>query len=147
DQRRLGRALNFKVIQFTQGGDYAAALHAGRRALAIGESQADIAIQVVAHNSMGQVYIARGEYREAVRHCEAGLALIPETLAQERFGGSGPQGSIMRSVLAIALLPLGQFAEASGRLREAMHIAEEAGQVHSLLLALLGLGTLKLDQG
>jgi tetratricopeptide (TPR) repeat protein len=53
----------------------------------------------------------------------------------------------VRSVLGIALGPLGQFAEAFGRLREAMHIAEEAGQVLSLLYALLGLGTLKLDQG
>jgi predicted ATPase len=147
DEHRLGRALNFKVTQFTQAGDYAAALQAGLRALAIGESQADIAIQVVAHGAMGQVYVARGEYREAVRHCEAALALIPEALAQERFGGSVPQGSLVRSVLAIALMPLGQFAEAFGRLREAMHIAEEAGQVLSLLYALLGLGTLKLDQG
>ena len=51
DERRLGRALNYKVTQFTQAGDYAAALQAGLRALAIGESQADIAIQVVAHGS------------------------------------------------------------------------------------------------
>ena len=147
DEHRLGRALNFKVTQFTQAGDYAAALQAGLRALAIGESQADIAIQVGAHLAMGQVYVARGEYREAVRHCEAALALIPEALAQERFGGSVPQGSLVRSVLAIALMPLGQFAEAFGRLREALHIAEEAGQVLALLYALLGLGTLKLDQG
>ena len=91
--------------------------------------------------------MARGEYREAVRHCEAALALIPEALAQERFGSSSPKGSIVRSVLVIALMPLGRFAEAFGRPREAMHIAEEAGQVHSLLYALLGLGTLKLDQG
>jgi predicted ATPase len=148
DERRLGRALNSKVIQFAQAGDYTAALQAGLRALAIGESQADIGTQVVAHgSSLGQVYVARGEYREAIRHCEAALALLPEALAQERFGGSSPQGSLVRSVLGIALGPLGQFAEAFGRLREAMHIAEEAGQVLSLLYALLGLGTLKLDQG
>ncbi len=37
DQRRLGRALNDKVIQFSLAGDLAAALRAGLRALAIGE--------------------------------------------------------------------------------------------------------------
>jgi hypothetical protein len=31
--------------------------------------------------------------------------------------------------------------------REAMHIAEEAGHVYTLLFTLYGLGTLKLDQG
>ena len=97
DQRRLGRALNYKVIQFGLAGDFAAALQAGLRALAIGESQADVAIQVVANGYLGRVYVARGECREAVRHCEAALALIPEGLAQERFGQAAIQGSFVRS--------------------------------------------------
>ena len=46
-----------------------------------------------------------------------------------------------------ALGDLGRFAEAFGHLREAMLIAEEAGHVWSLVIPLLGLGTLKLDQG
>ena len=86
DQHRLGRALNDKVRWFSQAGDLGAALQAGLRALAIGESQADVAIQVVANNYLGTVYRARGEYREGVRHCGAALALIPEGLAHERFG-------------------------------------------------------------
>ena len=91
--------------------------------------------------------MTRGECREAVRHCEAALALIPEGLAQERFGQAEIQGSAVRHRLARALGALGRFAEAFGRLREAIHIAEEAGHVFSLLFPLLGLGTLKLDQG
>jgi tetratricopeptide (TPR) repeat protein len=91
--------------------------------------------------------VGRGECREAVRHCEAALALIPEGLAQERFGQATIQGSQVRTVLAIALGALGRFAEAFGRLREAMHIAEEAGHVYTLVFPLFSLGTLKLDQG
>ncbi len=147
DQRRLGRALNYKAIQFGLAGDFAAAIQAGLRALAIGESQADVAIQVVANGYLGRVYVARGECREAVRHCEAALALIPEGLAQERFGQAAIQGSYVRDTLARALGALGRFAEAFGRLREAMHIAEEAGHVYTLVFPLFGLGTLKLDQG
>jgi tetratricopeptide (TPR) repeat protein len=147
DQRRLGLALNYKVIQFLQAGDSGAALQAGLRALAIGESQADIAIQVVANSYLGSVYVARSECREGVRHCEAAIALIPEGLAQERFGQAAIQGSWVRNQLAIALGALGRFAEAFGRLREAMHIAEEAGHVYTLVWPFLGLGTLKLDQG
>jgi tetratricopeptide (TPR) repeat protein len=147
DQRRLGRALFNKMVQFALAGDLAAALQAGRRALAIGESQADIAIQVVANGYLGRVYVARGECREAVRHCEAALALIPEGLAQERFGDAEIQGSGVRELLARALGARGRYAEAFGRLREAMHIAEEAGHVFSLLYPLFALGTLKLDQG
>ena len=147
DQRRLGRALNYKVIQFNQAGDFWAAIQAGLRALAIGESQADVAIQVVANGYLGRVYGGRGECREAVRHCEAALALIPEGLAQERFGQAPIQGSYVRNTLAFALGALGQFAEAFGRLREAMRIAEEAGHVYTLVFPLFGLGTLTLDQG
>jgi class 3 adenylate cyclase/tetratricopeptide (TPR) repeat protein len=147
DQRRLGRALTYKVNQFNFAGDYAAAIQAGLRALAIGEAQADVAIQVVANGYLGLAYVARGECREGVRHCEAALALIPEGLAQGRFGQANIQGSYVRSILAIALGALGRFAEAFGQLREAMHIAEEAGHVFSLLRPLSSLGTLKLDQG
>ncbi len=147
DQRRLGRALNYKVVQFRRAGDFGAAIQAGLRALAIGDSQADLAIQVVANGYLGMVYVARGECREAVRHCEAAVALIPEGLAQERFGQAEIQGSAVRHRLARALGALGRFAEAFGRLREAMQIAEEAGHVYTLVFPLFGLGILKLDQG
>jgi class 3 adenylate cyclase/tetratricopeptide (TPR) repeat protein len=147
DQRRLGLALTFKVSQLGQAGDFGAAIQAGRRALVIGESQADVALQVVANGYLGLVYMARGEYREAVRHCEAAIALIPEGMGQERFGVGAIPGSWVRDTLARALGALGRFAEAFGRLREAMQIAEEAGHVWSLLYPLVGLGTLKFDQG
>jgi len=147
DQRRLGRALNYKAIQFVHAGDHAAALQAGRRALAIGESQADVALQVVANWYLGSAYVAQGECREAVPHCEAAIVLIPEDLRQERFGQASIIGSAARWTLAIALGALGRFTEAFGRLREAIHIAEEAEHVFSLLLPLAGLGTMKLDQG
>jgi tetratricopeptide (TPR) repeat protein len=147
DQRRLSRALTYKVAQFGLAGDFGAAILAGRRALAIGEAQADVAIQVVANGYLGRVYVSRGECREAVRHCEAALALIPEDLVQERFGDDAIQGSWVRDTLARALGALGRYAEAFGRLREAVQISEEAGHVYSLLYPLLGLGTLTLDQG
>jgi tetratricopeptide (TPR) repeat protein len=147
DQRRLGHVLTLKVVELGLAGDFAAAIKAGRRALVIGESQADVAIQVVANGYLGRAYVARGECREGVRHCEAALALIPEGLARERFGQATIQGSYVRNMLARALGALGRFAEAFGHLREAIHIAEEAGHVYTLVFPLLGLGTLKLDQG
>ena len=86
---------DFKVIPLGLAGDFGAAIQTGLRALAIGEAQADVAIQVVANGYLGRVYVARGECREAVRHCEAALALIPEGLAQERFGDAAIQGSFV----------------------------------------------------
>jgi tetratricopeptide (TPR) repeat protein len=147
DQRRLGHALNYKAMQFVHAGDLATALKTGRRALAIGESQADVALQVVANWYLGVAHVVRGESLEAVRHCEAAIALIPEDLRQERFGQTSIIGSSARWTLAVALGTLGRFPEAFGRLREAMQIAEEAGHVWTLLFPLIGLGTLKLDQG
>jgi tetratricopeptide (TPR) repeat protein len=147
DQPRLGRALNHNAVQFTLAGDSGAAREAGLRALAIGESQADVALQIVANCCLGLAYMAQGECREAVRHCEATVALVPEGSAQERFGFASILGSFVRNTLAIALGALGRFAEGFGRLNEATHIAEEAGHVYSLLYPLFGLGILKLDQG
>jgi tetratricopeptide (TPR) repeat protein len=147
DQRRLGRALTYKAPALSLAGDFVAAIQTGLRALAIGEAQADIAIQVVANGHLGQMYVTRGECREGIMHCEAALALIPEGLAQERFGDDAIPGSWVRDALARALGALGRFAEAFGRLREAMQIAEEAGHVLTLVFSLLSFGSLKLDQG
>jgi tetratricopeptide (TPR) repeat protein len=147
DQRRLGRTLTYKAIQLAHAGDLPAALQAGLRALAIGESQADVAIQAVAHWYLAAAYVAQGECREGIRHCEAAVALIPEDLRHERFGQASITSSAARYTLGIALGALGRFTEAFGHLREAIHIAEEAGHVYSLLLPLFSLGILKLDQG
>jgi tetratricopeptide (TPR) repeat protein len=147
DERRLGRALNYKVVYLTQSGDFEAALRAGLRSLAIGERLADVAIQVVAHGYLGEIYVRRGECRDAVRHCEAAVAMIPVGLRQERFGQSAIQGAWARNMLAMALGALGRFVEAFTVVREAMHVADEAGHVYSLLFPLWGLGTLKLDHG
>jgi class 3 adenylate cyclase/tetratricopeptide (TPR) repeat protein len=147
DQRRLGHALTYKTMQFVHAGDLVAAFQTGRRALAIGESQPDVAIQVVANWYLGAARVKGGECREAVRHCEAAISLIPEDLRQERFGQTSIVGSSARWTLAAALGALGRFPEAFGRLREAMQIAEEAGHVWTLLFPLIGLGILKLEQG
>jgi tetratricopeptide (TPR) repeat protein len=93
------------------------------------------------------VYVSRGDCREAVRLCEAALALFAEDLAPQRFGQATIQGSFVRNTLAMALGALGRFAEAFTRLHEAVHIAEEGGHDLSLLYPLFSLGSLKLDQG
>jgi class 3 adenylate cyclase/tetratricopeptide (TPR) repeat protein len=147
DQHRLGHALNFKAIHLIHSGDFAAALEYARRALAIGEAMTNIGIQAVANWYRALAYLARGESREAVGHCEAGIALIPEALAHERFGQAGVLGTNVRTWLAIALGTLGRFAEAHAPLREATHLAEEVGHVYSRIMPLFGLGTLELDQG
>jgi tetratricopeptide (TPR) repeat protein len=147
DQPRLARALNHKVVQFVLAGDLTAALRAGQRALEIGESQRHVGIRVVANTYLAMVHRVRGQYREAVPHSEAGIALIAEDLTHERFGQATIQGCFGRNQLAHALGALGRFAEAFERLREAVHIAEAAGHVYSLLGPLFQLGALKLDQG
>jgi tetratricopeptide (TPR) repeat protein len=147
DQRRLGLALTYKVIQSGLDGDFAAAIRMGHRALAIGEAQADTPIQVLANNVLGRTYVVRGECGQTIRHCKAALALIPESLRHERFGHSNIATVYAHYSLARALGALGQFPEAFGHLREALQIAEEVGHDYSVVFALLGLGTLKVEQG
>jgi tetratricopeptide (TPR) repeat protein len=145
--RRLGQALNYKVIHFWHAGHLAAAIEAGSQGLAIAESQADVGLQVVANNCLGAAYTARGDCRNAVRHCEVALAPIPGDVGLDRFGQATIQGVFVRHTLAMALGALGRFAEAFGHLREAMHIAEQAGHALSLLFPLFSLGMLKFEQG
>ena len=103
--------------------------------------------QVVANLYLGRTYMARGECSEAVRHCEAVIALMPESLAQERFGQAAIPSSFAGNTLATALGALGRFAEAFVRIGETFHIAEKAGHIYSLLYPIFGFGILKLDQG
>jgi tetratricopeptide (TPR) repeat protein len=147
DQRRLGHALNFKAIHSIHGGDFAGALEHAHRALAIGDAERDIGIRAAANWYLGLACLARGEGREAIKHCEVGIALIPEALARERFGQSGVLGTNLRMWLATALGTLGRFAETLEPLREATRITEEVGHVYSRIMPLFALGTLKLDQG
>ena len=146
DQRRLGRALTYQVLPFWQAGDYSAALKAGLRALAIGESLGDVGQQVVANLYLGRTYMAQGECSEAVRCSEAAIALIPQSQALERLGQAAIPGAFVGNTLSAALGGLGRFSEAFGRVRVALRLAEEAGHVYSLLYPLFGFGTLHLDQ-
>jgi class 3 adenylate cyclase/tetratricopeptide (TPR) repeat protein len=147
DQHYLGRALTYKAIQFTHAGDFSAGIQSGRRALAIGEAQADLGMQAVAEWYLGCAYMARGECRESVEHFAAAITLIPAALRLERFGQAGIPAACARGFLGMALGDLGRFAEGFERAHEGMNIAEEARHVFSIVLTLFGLGTLKLDQG
>jgi class 3 adenylate cyclase/tetratricopeptide (TPR) repeat protein len=147
DQDRVGHVLNFKAMHSIHSGDFTAALQNARHAMAIGEARADIGIKAVANWYLGLACLARGESGEAVRHCKAGIALIPGGLAHERFGQAGILGTSVMTWLAIALATLGRFAEAPAPLREATRLAEDVGHVFSRIMPLFGLGTLKLEQG
>ncbi len=55
--------------------------------------------------------------------------------------------ALVRNTFATGLGALGRFSEAFDLLREAIHIAEDAGHVYTLLFPLFGFGALTLDQG
>ena len=101
---------------------------------------------MIANLYLGRTYMAQSECSEAVRHCEAAIALIPESQAQERFGQAALPRAFAR---ATRLPPRSRRSVGSTRRSGAsatLRIAEEAGHVYSLLYPLFGFGILRLDQ-
>jgi class 3 adenylate cyclase/tetratricopeptide (TPR) repeat protein len=77
DQRRLGYALMFASLRATLDEDYAEGFRLGLRALDIGHALGELGIQAGACCYLGITNASVGRIPEAVRLCEAAIALIP----------------------------------------------------------------------
>ena len=147
DQRRLGYALMFAGYRATLAEDYAEGLRLGSRALAIGEAIGDLGIHAGAHCYLAIASIALGRFPEAVRSCEAAIALIPPDRVHERFGGARMVANLARGMLGIALGRLGRFSEALAYAHDALDMARAAGQAYSISSSCFELGCLRLLKG
>jgi tetratricopeptide (TPR) repeat protein len=146
DQHRLGRIATLMILQRRVTGDYDAAVKFGQEALAIARTLSDRSIEVVAMNSLGDTYTARGEYREAAKLLERNIEL-DRKLRAEQFGTPAIPWAVSEFLLAGALAHLGQFDEAIGHGEAAVRFAEEADHPFTLFMGLLSLGWVHLIRG
>jgi predicted ATPase/class 3 adenylate cyclase len=147
DQHRLGYALMFASLWATLDEDYAEGIRLGHRALDIGEALGELGIQAGACCYLGVTNMSVGRFPEAVRLCEAAIALIPPERIHERFGQSRPISNLARAVLGIALGRLGRFSDALAYATAAVQIAGEANSAYSLASSTYELGNVWLLKG
>ena len=147
DQRRLGYALMFASLRATLDEDYAEGFRLGQRALDIGDALGELGIQAGACCYLGITNASVGRIPEAVRLCEAAIALISPERIHERFGQARPISNVARGVLGIALGRLGRFSDALAHATAAVQIAREANSAYSLASSAYELGNVWLLKG
>ena len=146
DRRRLGRVAAYMASYFWWVGEYERAIESGQRALAIAADLGDFALQVFVNFSLGQIYHAMGDYRQALEFTKRNVqALQGEALrGQLRVTIAHV---LSRTWLVDSLAELGEFGEAIALGEEGVAIAEAADHPYSRIVADLGVGYAYIRKG
>src|SRR5262249_41294864 len=124
DHRRLGRISLYMTDYFRTEGDYDRALASGQHALTLAESLSDVGTQVVTNFFLGNVYYARGDYRQAIEVLHKVVTALTSDLTREHFGLMGFPFILSRTWLAWCLTEVGAFREAMAHGEDGLRLAE-----------------------
>jgi predicted ATPase/class 3 adenylate cyclase len=147
DQHRLGWGAAYMANCFAATGDLPRAVEVGQRALALGRTLGDVALQVVTHLFLGRVYYGLGDYPQAIDLLRQNVVALEGTLLRERFGLPRPPAVQSREILARCLAELGAFTEGLAYGEECLRIAEAVNHPPSLIDACHGIGYVYLCKG
>ena len=147
DQDRLGWTSAYLTQYLWRMGDPQRAEEQGQRARAIASELEDFALEVVANFFLGQGFFNTGDYRRAIDHCQRNVEILTGERAYERLGLTGLPSVLSRTWLAWSLAERGEFQDAVVHAKEALSIAEAAGQAYSMATANLNLGHVLLSRG
>ena len=151
DPRRLGWVTTLMSHVLRMRGDLDNALADGQRAVGLLMSAGDVSLQVLAQFCLGEVYVSRGDYRQAIDALQRNVEVLDTGIVRERFGGfavgPGLQSVASRFWLAYALAEVGAYTEGMARGEEAVRLAEADEHPFSLALAYRGIGHVYLRKG
>jgi tetratricopeptide (TPR) repeat protein len=147
DQRRLGYVYSYMTNHYRLVGAYDHAVASGQRALALATDLGDVALQVMIHEYLGQLYFPLGHYEQAIGFFKHNVTCLTGGLVHERFGLAGFPSVVSRSYLTRCLAEVGAFPEGMAIGQEAIQIAEAANHPYSCIAAYGGVGLLSLRQG
>jgi class 3 adenylate cyclase/tetratricopeptide (TPR) repeat protein len=148
DPRRLGPILSFLTNFLALRGDF-------ERAIALGEEARDIAtrlddprLQLLSGTLLSLAYfLGPSDFEKVIASGETALRQLVGDMERERFGMAVPPAVYSRTVMAWALAEQGFFARGLDIAHEGLRIAERLNHPHSVVFALLGVGTLQLRRG
>jgi len=146
DRQRLGRILNFLVSYFGLTGKHDQAIAHGRRALSSNRDSAEL--NSVTYYYLGQAHHHMGDYDESISMLKRTLSLVGEGSDKyEHFGTPSIISVICRVWLVQSFAEIGAFRDGMAHARDAIQIAEEAGQAYCLAYGFCSLGFLLLLKG
>ena len=147
DDVRRGRVAAVLANSRWAIGDFAGAVSAGVRTREIAEVLDDPGLRAVADQYLGQAYHALGDYDAAITHLRRAVTALQGGLTQRYVGMPSPPAIFSRSWLVWCLGECGEVVEARRSVREALHIAEESGQLYSVAQAAFSEGILHYFKG
>jgi len=147
DERRAAQIAIYLTGQLYLMGEHDRAWEAGERALALGSPREDFGLRTSTNTYLGQVLLARGDFRRAADFFRDNVDALVGARARERFGLPQLPSVHSRMCLSWALAELGDFGEALARAEEAVEIAETVDQPLSRTVAYVGLGVVSLRRG
>src|SRR5438552_2389344 len=147
DERRAAQIAIYLTGQLYLMGEHDRAWDTGQRALALGGARDDFGLHVSTNTYLGQILLARGDYRQAASFFRENASALVGERARERFGLPQLPSVHSRMCLAWSLAELGEFTEALARAGEAVEIAEAVDQPLSRTVAYTAVGVTSLRRG
>jgi transcriptional regulator with AAA-type ATPase domain/tetratricopeptide (TPR) repeat protein len=147
DQRRAVQIAIYLAGQLYLMGEHDRAWEAGQRALSQGHALGDVGLQVATNSYLGQVLLARGDYRQAAAFFRANADALVGERERERFGLPQLPSVHSRMCLAWSQAELGEFDDALARAQQAVAIAEAVDQPLSRTVACTALGVVLVRRG
>jgi tetratricopeptide (TPR) repeat protein len=145
DRARLAWVWTYTTIAHLFAGDPGEAVAVGERALALAEEVGDIGLKASARTPLAHAYCERGDYRRALAlYAEAIDALGGDLV---RLGQAVPPSLYARSISAICLAELGDFADAERCATEAATLTQRLDLPFGFVLARMALGHVAIVQG
>jgi tetratricopeptide (TPR) repeat protein len=147
DPRRLALISYHLCWSFMAMEDYARAIAAGQRALALATASGAVDLPLMIQTRLGIVYNAAGDVREALHVARGVMAALEGQVVPARFGQLAPSSVTCRVIVARCLADLGAFAEGMVVAEAAVQMAEAVAQPYSIAIALHSVGLLSRCQG
>jgi predicted ATPase/class 3 adenylate cyclase len=148
DQPRLGRVYRRMTVPLMNMQDYEAALAYGQRAHAIGIALGDIILQADVNIRMGGSYLNLGDYRRAMADLQQARSVLQ---GERRFQSLGTvvnlPSVLVRVLMVLCCVELGEFADGVAYIDEARQIAEEGNRPSDRLHVYFCMGQLHVRQG
>jgi tetratricopeptide (TPR) repeat protein len=146
DDQRRGRIAGQLCLSLLAMEEYAHAMTAGQRALALALSSGALEILVPAQTALAMVYLHSGDFREAVDVAQQAVAALTGNRRYAHFGRIFLPGVSSRCYLAVCLAELGDITAGRGVGEDAVRLAEEVEHSYSIALALWYVGMFRLRQ-
>lgn len=147
DPVRRGRVLVYVCGDRWFAGSHAAAIDAGRQALAIAESSGESSLLVPLRQYLGGALHALGDHKAAQEMLSVNVREVAEDAPGHRYGMAGMPAVLCRATRCWSLEHLGDFEAAAADAAGALRIARACGHGFSIQGACFAAGNLHLSRG